>query len=715
MTPLRVEREIAGRKLSIETGKVARQADAATWVQYGDTIVLATVVWAEPREGLDFFPLTVDYREKPSAAGKIPGGFFKREGRPSTKEILTMRMIDRPCRPLFPKDFVNEVQIQVFVMSADQENDPDIVAMIATSAALRISSLPWDGPIGAVRVGRVEGKFILNPTHAQMEYSDLDLILAGHAESINMIELGADQISEADLAGAIQLGHGVIGQVCELIEDLASKCAKEKVWTPPVRDEDLYRKVYEKAYEPLLAAKQIPLKQKRGDAVAAVYEQVLRELCGIQPGGAVPAAPAAAGQTLPDPKVVGQFLSEVEEKAVRDLLLVHGKRVDDRGPTDIRPIWGEVGVLPRTHGSALFSRGETQALAVATLGTVGDEQIIDGLVEEYSKKFMLHYNFPPFATGEVKRIGAPSRREIGHGAIGERSLERILPSPDKFPYTIRIVSDILESNGSSSMATVCAGTLSLMDAGVPIKEPVAGISIGMMHNEQKEVLLTDILGEEDHFGDMDFKVAGTRAGITGIQVDLKIRGLRYETIVQTLERARQARLAILDRMREVLDKPRPTISDYAPRILTVRIDPDKIGKVIGPGGKGIKRIEQETGATIEIEEDGTVLISCVDRKGAEQARDEVLKVTEEVQIGRLYTGKVVGIRDFGAFIEVLPGTDGLCHISELADGYVKTVNDVVQLGDTVRVKVIAIDEQGRVKLSRKQALKEESEQTAGSA
>jgi polyribonucleotide nucleotidyltransferase len=394
---------------------------------------------------------------------------------------------------------------------------------------------------------------------------------------------------------------------------------------------------------------------------------------------------------------------------------VHGKRVDGRGPTDIREIWGEVGVLPRTHGSSLFSRGETQALAVTTLGTVRDEQIIDGLIEEYSKKFMLHYNFPPFATGEVKRIGAPGRREIGHGAIGERSLERMLPGPEQFPYTIRIVSDILESNGSSSMATVCAGTLSLMDAGVPIIEPVAGISIGMMHNDKKEILITDILGEEDHFGDMDFKVAGTKNGITGIQVDLKARGLRQETIVEALERARVARLAILERMLSVLGKPRATISDYAPRILTVRIDPEKIGKVIGPGGKGIKRIEAETGANIEIEEDGTVVISCIDRKGAEKARDEVLKVTEEVQIGRLYTGKVVGIRDFGAFIEVLPGTDGLCHVSELADGYVKVVNDVVQLGDTVRVKVIAIDDQGRVKLSRKQALKDESEQAAPSA
>jgi polyribonucleotide nucleotidyltransferase len=711
MTPLRVEREIAGRKLSIETGKVAKQADAATWVQYGDTVVLATIVWSSPREGLDFFPLTVDYREKPSAAGKFPGGFFKREGRPTTKEILTMRMIDRPCRPLFPPGFINEVQIQVFVMSADHDNDPDIVAMIAASAALRISSLPWDGPIGAVRVGRVEGKFILNPTHAEMEFSDMDLILSGHHESINMIELGANQVKEEDLAQAIELGHGAIKDVCGLIEELAAKCAKEKTWKAPVRDEVLYRKVYDKAYEAMLAAKAITGKQERNSAIDAVSAQVMQDLCGFSAEGKAP----ADKEKFADPKVAKQFLAEIEEKVVADLMLVHGKRVGGRSPTEIRPIWGEVGVLPRTHGSALFSRGETQSLAVVTLGTVSDEQIIDGLVEEYSKKFMLHYNFPPFATGEVKRIGSPSRREIGHGAIGERSLERILPGPEAFPYTIRVVSDILESNGSSSMATVCAGTLALMDAGVPISEPVAGISIGMLHNDKKEVLITDILGEEDHFGDMDFKVAGTRNGITGIQVDLKVRGLRQDTIVQTLQQAKEARMEILDKMQAVLDKPRATISEYAPRILTIRIDTDKIGKVIGPGGKGIKRIEAETGATVEIEEDGTIFIACVDRKGAEKARDEILKVTEEVQIGRLYTGKVVGIRDFGAFIELIPGTDGLCHISELADGYVKTVNDVVQLGDTVRVKVIAVDDQGRVKLSRKQALKEEAEQASPSA
>ncbi len=711
MTPLRVEREIAGRKLSIETGKFAKQADAAVWIQYGETVLLVTVVTAEPRQGLDFFPLTVDYREKPSAAGKIPGGFFKREGRPTTKEILTMRMIDRPVRPLFPPEFLNEVQIQAFVMSADAENDPDIVAMIGAFAALRISSAPWDGPLGAVRVGRVDGKFILNPTHAEMEYSDMDLVLTGHRETVNMIELGADQVSEEDLAKAMEMGYGVIREVCDLIEELAGQCAKEKTWQAPARDEALYKRIYEKAYPMLIEAKQVVAKQERRDAARAITEQVMQEFCGISPQGEAPAAPA---EGLADPHVVAGMLHQVEEQAVTDLAVEQGKRMDGRGPEDIRDIWGEVGLLPRTHGSALFTRGETQALAVTTLGTVSDEQIVDGLVEEYSKKFMLHYNFPPFATGEAKRIGGPGRREIGHGAIGERSLERMLPTPEQFPYTIRIVSDILESNGSSSMATVCAATLSLMDAGVPIRKPVAGISVGMMHKGDKQVLLTDIVGEEDHFGDMDFKVAGTTDGITGIQVDLKIRGLDHETIVKSLARAKQARLAILEKMLGVLAEPRSAISDYAPRILTIRIDPDKIGKVIGPGGKGIKRIEAETGAKIEIEEDGTVLISCVDRKGAETAREEVLKVTEEVQVGRIYTGKVVGVRDFGAFIEILPGTDGLCHISELADGYVKQVSDVVELGDTVRVKVILVDDQGRVKLSRKQALAEESEQTAPS-
>jgi len=703
----KVEREIAGRTLSLQTGTVARQADAAVWVQYGETVVLVTVVRAEPREGIDFFPLTVDYREKSYAAGKFPGGFFKREGRPTIKEILTMRMIDRPARPLFPKGFVDEVQIQAIVLSADQENDPDIIAMIGASAALRISSLPWDGPLGAVRVGMVDEKLLINPTHAQLEYSDLDMVLAGHREAINMIEVGAREISEEKLAEAIQYGHEQIQLICDLIDELAEQCGKEKVWTTPQRDEQLYNRLYERAYEPFLQAKQIPEKQARAEAVEKVYEEVTQEFCGSAENASRPEA-----AELPDAHLVATYLSEIEGQVVNDLLLKHGKRVDGRSPEQIRPIFCQVQTLPRTHGSALFVRGETQALVVTTLGTVRDEQIVDGLIEEYSKKFMLHYNFPPFCTGEVRRIMGPSRREIGHGALAERSLERILPSPEEFPYTIRVVSDILESNGSSSMASVCGATLSLMDAGVPIVRPVAGISIGMMHDEQKQILLTDIVGEEDHYGDMDFKVAGTEQGITGVQLDLKIRGLSQDLVVQALQRAREARLEILEKMRAVIDKPRPQISEYAPRILTISIDPDKIGKVIGPGGKGIRRIEQETGATIEIEDDGTVIISSIGREGAERARAEVEKVVEEVQIGKIYTGKVVGIRDFGAFIEILPGTDGLCHISELAEGYVKQVSDVVQVGDMVQVKVIAIDEQGRVKLSRKQALKETASQPA---
>jgi len=714
MAVFKVEREIGGKILSIETGKVAKQADAAVVVRYADTVVLVTVVWAEPAEGLDFFPLTVDYREKTYAAGKFPGGFYKREGRPTTKEILTMRMIDRPVRPLFPKGFRNEVQIQAMVLSADQQHDPDILAMIGASAALRISSLPWDGPIGAVRVGRIDGQLIVNPTHSQLEYSDLDMVLAGHADAINMIEVGAREIPENELADAIVWGHGYIKQICELIEDLASRCAKEKTWTPLEKDEELWRKLYERAYQRFVEAKALKSKQERQQATEKVYEDVLQEFCGL--GDAEAAVPAAESpQVLADPRTVTEYLGQIEATVVQEMVLRQGRRVDGRGPKDLREITCEVGILPRTHGSALFTRGETQALVVTTLGTVQDEQIIDGLTEEYSKKFMLHYNFPPFCTGEVRRIGAPSRREIGHGALAERSLEGILPSPEKFPYTIRVVSDILESNGSSSMASVCGATLSLMDAGVPITRPVAGISIGMMHDDNTEVLLTDIVGEEDHFGDMDFKIAGTEKGITGVQLDLKIRGLRHDLLVKAFQQAREARMQILEKMLQTIDKPRPTISEHAPRILTMRIDPDKIGKVIGPGGKGIKRIEQETGATVEIEEDGTIIISSIGRESAERAREEIKKVTEEVQVGKIYTGKVVGVRDFGAFIEILPGTDGLCHISELADGYVRDVTDVVKIGDTVKVKVIAIDEQGRVKLSRRQALKEEGQEATPSS
>lgn len=698
MMTYKVEREIGGRVLSIETGKLARQADGAVWVRYGDTVVLVTVIRADPREGIDFFPLTVDYREKTYAAGKFPGGFYKREGRPTTKEVLTMRLIDRPIRPLFPAGFMDEIQIQAMVLSADQQNDPDMLAMVGASAALMISSIPFEGPTFAVRVGRIEGKLVVNPTHEELERGDMDLVAAGHADAINMIEVGATEVPEAAVSEGIAMAYDVIKAGCEMVNELAKQCAKAKEWEPKKVDEALIRKIRDRATKELRERRQVPGKLDRKKAIEELYEQIMEEF-----------SPADAEDPPISRGDVYNTLQTIEEEVVRDLILESGVRSDGRGPDDIRPIHCEVGVLPRTHGSAIFTRGETQALVVTTLGTIQDEQIVDGLLDEYSKKFMLHYNFPPFCTGEVKRIGSPSRREIGHGALAERSLETILPSPEKFPYTIRLVSDILESNGSSSMASVCGGTLALMDAGVPIRQPVAGISIGMVHDDNREVLLVDIIGEEDHFGDMDFKVAGTQRGITGVQLDLKARGLKMELIPQVLEKAKQARMKILKEVLSCLPRPRASISEYAPRILTIKINPEKIGKVIGPGGKGIKQIEADTGATVEIEDDGTVVISCLSMEGAERAREMVERVSEDVKIGKIYTGRVSSIKDFGAFIEVTPGQDGLCHISELSDEYVRSVNDVCKIGDTLRVKVISIDEQGRVKLSRKAALQEEGD------
>jgi len=702
MTVYKVEREIGGRILSIETGKLAKQADGAALVRYGDTVVLVTVVRAEPREGIDFFPLTVDYREKTYAAGKFPGGFYKREGRPTTKEILTMRLIDRPIRPLFPTGFMDEILIQAMVLSADQQNDPDILAMIGASAALMISSIPFEGPTFAVRIGRTDGELVVNPTHEQLERGDLDVVAAGHAEAINMIEVGANEVAEQVIVDALAKAFDVIKVGCDMIGELARQCAKPKVWQPRKIDEELIRKVRERAGKELRERRQIPGKLDRKKAVEELYEQVMDELC-----------PADAENPPHLRGDVFNAMQAMEEEIVHETILNTGIRSDGRGPDDIRPIRCEVGVLPRTHGSAIFTRGETQALVVTTLGTVQDEQIVDGLLDEYSKKFMLHYNFPPFCTGEVRRIGSPSRREIGHGALAERALESILPSPEKFPYTIRLVSDILESNGSSSMATVCGGTLALMDAGVPIRQPVAGISIGMVHDDHREVLLVDILGEEDHFGDMDFKVAGTQRGVTGVQLDLKARGLKQELIPQILEKAKQARMKILKEMLSCLPRPRPNISEYAPRILTIKINPEKIGKVIGPGGKGIKQIEADTGATVEIEDDGTVVISCLSMAGAEAAREMVERVAEDVKVGKIYTGRVTSIKDFGAFIEVVPGQDGLCHISELSNEYIRSVSDVCKIGDTLKVKVISIDEQGRVKLSRKAAIQEEGDEGDG--
>ncbi len=695
----KVEREIGGKMLSIEVGKLARQASGAATVRYGDTILLGTVVTAPPRPGIDFFPLTVDYREKLSAAGKFPGGFFKREGRPTNKEILTMRMIDRPMRPLFPDGFMDEVQIQTMVLSADLENEPDILAMVSASAAVAVAPVPFEGPIGAARIGRVDGKFIINPTAAQMEYSDMEMVLAGTREAVNMIEVGSREVPDDVIVEAIEYGHkNGVAPVAEMLAELKRRCGKPVEWSPPEVDESFQRRVDDFARGKLSAAKSIKGKQERYEAVRAAYEETVAHFC---PEDAT--EPEFVEQDVKD------AVQKVEKAIVRESILKSGKRSDGRKLDEVRPLNMEIGWLPRTHGSSLFGRGETQAMVTVTLGTSRDEQTVDEMMNYYSKKFMLHYNFPPFSVGEARRITGPGRRELGHGALAEKSLEAVLPDPESFPYTIRVVSDILESNGSSSMASVCGGSLALMDAGVPVSEQVAGISIGIVEDNGKWELLTDILGEEDHFGDMDFKVAGTKNGVTGVQLDLKKRGLSQEQIAETMKRARTALTFILGKMNAIIEKPRGQISMLAPRILMVKVNPEKIGKIIGPAGKGIRALEADTGAKIDIEDDGTVYISSTDAKGAERAKAAVEAIAEDVQVGRIYEGKVISIKDFGAFVELAPGQDGLCHISELDDTYVKNVNDVVQIGQKIRVKVINVDDQGRVKLSRKAVLREEAE------
>jgi len=692
-----VERKIGRHTLKLETGKMGKQAAGSVMVTYADTVVFAAVVTGTPRVGIDFFPLTVDYREKTYAAGKIPGGFFKREARPTHKEVLTMRAIDRPMRPLFPKGFKDEVLIQIMCLATDQENDPDILAQIGASAAVAVSPVPFNGPVASVRVGCVDGQFILMPTLSELEYSPLDMILSGHKKGLNMIEACANEIPEEDVLQAIEFGQNAVGDICEMIQELQDKAGKEKVWNdPPPSTDELMATLRRRVTQPLREARRIKGKLERNAAISEIYKTTLDEL-----------APRDADDLEFCRAVVSDCIDEIESEIVTAMVLEEDIRTDGRGMKDIRPITCEVGILPRVHGSALFQRGETQSLVTTTLGTGRDEQIIDGLTEEYSKKFMLHYNFPPLCTGEVRRVGAVTRREIGHGALAEKSLESILPGPDDFPYTIRVVSEIMESNGSSSMASVCGGTLALMDAGVPIRQPVAGISIGLFRNDQKHRLVVDILGEEDHFGDMDFKVAGTQRGITGIQLDLKTQSLSQALIEETLWTAKEARLEILREMLSVIKAPRPTISEFAPRILTMKIDPEKIGKVIGPGGKGIRALEADTNAKIEIENDGTILISCLQMAGAEEAKAQIEAMTESVQVGRIYSGRVTSIKEFGAFIEVTPGQDGLCHISELSDEYVRSVTDVCRIGDPLRVKVIAVDEQGRVKLSRKAAIVEE--------
>jgi polyribonucleotide nucleotidyltransferase len=714
---VRVSKEIGGRTLTFETGVVARQAGAAILATYGETQVLATVVRANPREGIDFFPLTVDYREKLQAAGKFPGGFKKREGPPSEKEILTMRMIDRPIRPLFPDGFLDEVLIQVFVMSHDGENDSDMLAGTAAAACLAISDIPFEGPLATIRIGRIHTdagpQLVVNPTVSQLEFSDMDLVLSGHADGVNMIEVGAAEISERDVLTAIEFGHEQITFILDLVNDLTAKVGRPKVVGQlHLPTAEITEKVKNLVEKDLTAARRIPGKKARNEAVDALRSSMMEKHFSLKLDGNY----GEYATSLKNKTMAKEAFKRLEEKVTRRLIVQEKARADGRAPTQIREITGAVSVFARTHGSAFFQRGETQSLCTVTLGTGKDEQIIDGLLPEYSKKFTLHYNFPPFSTGEVKRLSAPGRREIGHGALAERSLLAVLPSPEEFPYTVRLVSDITESNGSSSMASVCGGCLALMDAGVPIRATVAGISVGRFadDNDQNELFVTDIIGEEDFFGDMDFKVSGTREGITGVQLDLKARGLTIAQIEKIFEQAKKGRLEIIDTMEKVIAKPRAEISPYAPRLVTIKIDPEKIGKLIGPGGKMIRALQDKWAITIDVDDDGTVQLAGSNGPSIEGARAEIEALCEEVKVGAVYTGKVVSMKDFGAFIELAPGTDGMCHISELADGYVKSVSEVVKLGDIIKVKVILVDDQGRIKLSRKAVLRDEGGAPASS-
>jgi len=682
---------IGDKQLIIQTGHVANQAGGAVIVRIADTMVLATACASQaPLEGKDFFPLTVDYREKAYAAGKIPGGFFKREGRPTEKEILSSRLIDRPLRPLFSDGYLNEVQLLVQVLSSDQENDSDVLGIIGAAAALAISDIPFDDLVAAVRVGRVAGKHIIFPTIGELESSDLNIVAAGTADNINMVEGGGREVSESDMVEALAFAHDWIKKITGLIGELKAKCGVPKAsFIATEINPELLKLVTDMATEAVKDANRTTDKHQRQIKLDKLKEMVTQQLA----------------ERFPEQeKVMMAIIEDIEKKDMRAMILGEGRRIDGRISDEIRPIECQVGFLPRAHGTALFTRGQTQALVATTLGTKIDEQKIDDLLGESFKSFMLHYNFPPFSTGEVKMMRGPGRREIGHGALAERALEPVIPAETNFPYTIRIVSDILESNGSSSMATVCGSSLSLMDAGVPIKSPVAGIAMGLVKEKDKFAVLTDILGAEDHLGDMDFKVAGTASGITAFQMDVKISGIDLSILKQALEQAKAARLYVLSKMNEALDKPRAELSPYAPRIIFMKIKIEKIGDVIGPGGKTIRRIIDETGVKIDIDDDGTVLIASVDQNAGEAAKRKIEELVEEPEIGKIYTGKVRRTASFGAFVEILPGTDGMVHISELANHRVNQVEDIVRVGDTIQVKVINIDEEGKIRLSHKAVL-----------
>jgi len=704
---VKVTAQLGDKQIIIETGRLAKQADGAVTVQLGETIVLVAAVAAvKAKEGQDFFPLTVDYREKAAAAGKFPGGYFKREGRPTEKEILTCRLTDRPIRPLFPKGWYNEVQVQTVLLSADGENDPDMLSIIGASASLMVSDIPWAGPLGAARIGRVNGQFIANPTHTEMKDSDLDLVYVGNEKDIVMYEGAAKEISEADFLAALKFAQEAIQPMIAAQKELASKGGKKKrEITLNIVPDDILAEAKALAGDRFVPALLTPGKLAREAACNAIKDEVGAKL--VEKFGAEKVTKF----------VINDAFYYIQKEAVRALILTHGKRLDGRNFDQIRAISGEVGILPRAHGSAVFSRGETQSVTLATLGTGEDAQEFDSYTGGGTeKKFILHYNFPNFSVGETGRISGPGRREIGHGALAERSIAPMIPL-DTYPYAVRVTSEIMESNGSTSMASVCGGTLALMDAGVPMIRPVAGISVGICTEYSgKEIsqykLLTDIIGWEDAYCDMDCKIAGTEKGITGFQLDLKLKGLPHAIMAETVEKARVARLFILGEMAKVLAEPRKDISKYAPRIITLKINPEKIGALIGPGGKNIKRLVEESGCEINIEDDGTVNIFSVSAEGMKIARDEIEGMTAEAEIGKIYRGKVVTIKEFGCFVEFLPGRDGLVHISELANFRVKKTEDIVKMGDEIWVKCLGVDEKGRVRLSRKAAMEDRDKEMA---
>ncbi len=682
-----------GRPLSIEVGRMAKQADGAALVQYGETVVLVTAVAAkEARADVDFFPLTVDYQEKTFAAGKIPGGFFKREGRPSEKEILTCRLIDRSIRPLFAGGLKCETQIIATVLSTDRENDPDVVAMLGTSVALEVSDIPFNGPLAGVRIGRVAGKWLVNPTQSQLPESDVDIFLSGSRDAIVMVEGGARIVPDDEILEALFFGHQALQPLLDYQEQMKRDIGKTKRPVPLVEsDKVLAQRIDTAARDKVLQAISVAEKLERYKKLDEVKKLTLAEILLQEPERE---------------KEIKTSFDDLKKNIFRQQIVKDRRRIDGRGLKDIRPITCEVEILPRTHGSALFTRGETQALVITTLGTTSDEQKIDALMGEHYKKFMLHYNFPPFSVGEVKFLRGPSRRDIGHGNLAERALLPVLPREEDFPYTIRIVSEVLESNGSTSMATVCGGSLSLMHAGVPIRAPVAGIAMGLIKDGDQVRVLSDILGDEDHLGDMDFKVAGTRDGVTSLQMDIKISGVTREVMREALYQAKEGRLHILGEMEKTLSAPRSDLSAHAPRIITLKIRPEKIREVIGPGGKVIRGIVEETGVKMDVEDDGTIMIASSDEAASRRAVEMVQRITAEAEIGKIYRGTVRKIMDFGAFVEIFPGTDGLVHISQLAPERVRRVTDVLNEGDEVMVKVLEIDKQGKIKLSRKEALEE---------